>query len=260
MQKLSFKNVGGPKTPHDIQRMRKENIDLLRRMGQPVVWKHMFSLEDLDEGYTMTLSGARTQEIGVKKCPACYDSEYSQVRADCKVCFGVGLVSIDNHPSQWIDDSGYLTSAVTATPAPRWGGYGPSVLTWVVQPDAVEDLFKITNEGVLVKIQNAQAYAPWTPDMNDNDLLINVDLSRTGFEIIRTNERYQLKMTAPQSIRGYGRYARGREYQVAQQFEMTLVPKPNIVYDVPADDTIIHNDTGSTAGAAVPSGVDEKTP
>lgn len=220
MQKLSFKNVGSPVVPQEIKRMRRQSMDYQRRLGEPAVHKHMWNLDDKDVGLA-------------KDCPACFDPVYQSTRADCPVCFGTRLVSVANDPTHWIDANGRLTTTTTATPAPKYGGFGPGFLTWIAEPDAAEDFFKISDQGVLVRVQEANAQAPWYPDMNDNDLLINVDLGLDDFTIQQETARYQLKMSNPQTIRMRGGRGAEKRYQVGQTFQMTLIPKGSILRNVP---------------------------
>ena len=222
MHKLSFKNVGAPNVPQEIKRLRRQNMDYQRRLGEPCVHRHMYNNDDLDAGIA-------------KKCPACYDDTYGGVRNDCPVCFGIRLVSVENDPTHWIDTNGRLTTTNTGVPAPLYGGFGEPFLTWIIEPDAAEDFFRINSQGVLTRVQVAQAQAPWYPDMNDNDMLINVDLAPDDYTITQTNERYQLKQSNPQTMRMRGGRGAEKRYQVGQTFEMTLIPKGNILEQVPVD-------------------------
>jgi hypothetical protein len=250
---VGFKQVGPPNTPQEIKRLRRENMDMCRRLGQPVVWRHQFNNDDLLSNYTLTLEGVEPTAIAVKKCPACYDTLYEQVRNDCPVCFSVGFVSEEDDPTKWINTSGRIVTSDpgTGVNAPLYGGYGPSVLTWMMEPDISVDVFRINQQGVLVKTQNAQGYAPWYPFMGDNDLIINVTLLNNGSEIDSSNERYQLKMVQPVTVRGWGKRTRGDEHQVAQSFEMSRVPENNILFQVPSD--VIIPDSASTRATATPS-------
>lgn len=219
---VSFTNVGAPNTPHEIKQFRHQVMDMFRYLGQPVIHKHRYSPDDVRDGTA-------------KRCPACFDDEYGNVRQDCPVCFGTGYVSTIDHPAKWINDSGRLTTSATATRAPLWGGFGQSYLTWVAEPDVQYDTFKINDEGIFQRIANATAVAPWYPDMNDNDLLIDVEVSGNN-EIQNIGDRYELKMSNPITIRGFGIRTRGRhEHKVQQTFQMALLAKPHHFYNVPID-------------------------
>lgn len=227
----SWKNVGGPNTPQEVKRLRRENMDICRRMGQPAIFRHMYSLEDVDAGIA-------------EKCPACYDAEYDHVRADCVVCYGFGFASVEVNPLDlWITTSN--TIVTTSNPAaewikaPRYGGFSAPILTWLIEPDVAVDIFRINDQGVMTQIYDAQGTAPWYPKMGDNDLCVNVELSPDGFTILNTLDRFQLKRVQQVTIRGFGRLSQptvnGQPYLVAQTFEMNKVPSNQHVYDIPVN-------------------------
>lgn len=228
----SWKNVGPPNTPQEIKRLRRENMDLCRRMGQPVVVRHMYSLEDVTAGIART-------------CPACYDPAYDHIRADCPVCYGFGFASVEDNPLDlWINTAGQVVA--TSTPsagwvkAPRYGGFSAPVLTWLIEPDIAVDVFRISDQGVLTQIYDAQGMAPWYPSLGDNDLCINVTIDRDGFTITETLDRFQLKRVQQITVRGFGRVTipatNGQPLLVAQTFEMNKVPTNQHIYDVPVDE------------------------
>lgn len=202
-------------------------MDMFRFHGQPAVHMHMWDLADYDAGL-------------VKRCPGCWDSMYGNVRNDCKVCFGTGYVSTENNTQgNFIDIRGRIVTGDPGTHlvAPRYGGFGPRTLTWIIEPDRAQDVFKLTQQGALVKVQNADAYAPWFPLMGDNDLLINVNVDR-GYNILGESLRLQLKMVTPQSLRGWGRRQRSlreSEYLIGQQFEVNQIQQGTILTEVPVD-------------------------
>ena len=230
---VSFKNVGAPNTPQEIKRLRRENMDLCRRMGQPVVFRHLFGLADVKAGVA-------------KKCPACYDDAYDQTRADCAVCYGFGFVSVEDNPDDlYIDTNGNVQATLSPSPgwvkAPRYGGFGVPYLTWIVEPDVAVDVFRISNSGVMVKQFDAQGIAPWFPTVGDNDLCVNVTLAKDGFSIDQTLDRFQLKRVQQITIRGFGVLGRGQAagqpFLVAQSFEMNKSPENQHLADVPVDAT-----------------------
>jgi hypothetical protein len=108
-------------------------------------------------------------------------------------------------------------------------------------PDVAEDVFKLNEAGVLIRVQTAQAQMGWFPEMADNDLLITCRIDR-GENVIETKERYLLKMTNPVSIRGFDRLGAreytedfGNRHVTDQFFEMTLIPKNDELYNVETD-------------------------
>jgi hypothetical protein len=227
-----WKSVGPPNTPQEIKRLRRENMDLCRKMGQPVVVRHMYEREDVEAGIA-------------KQCPACYDNAYDQVRNDCPVCYGFGFVSTEDNPFPiWIDPAGLLVETETPDPewvrAPRYGGFALPYLTWLVEPDVAVDVFRINEQGVMVKTYDATGVAPWFPDLSDNDLCVNVTLQPDGFTIIDTFDRYQLKLVQQVTIRGFGKRSRyssdGNPFKVAQTFQMSHSPDNQSLYNVPVDE------------------------
>lgn len=233
MRTVSFREVGPPFTPQEIKRLRRENMDLCRKMGQPIVLRHMWNEDDVEDGIA-------------RKCPACWDSAYEQVRNDCPVCFGFGFVSMEDSPDTdlWINTSGKLVT--TTSPgdgwvrAPRYGGFGESVLTWMLEPDVAVDVFRINEQGVMVRTFDAQGVAPWFPKLGDNDLCINVRLAPNDYAIVEAGDRFQLKLVQQVTIRGFGKLGRpqgSQAYQVAQTFQMSKAPTNSSIYDVPTDVT-----------------------
>ena len=254
MHYVTARNIGGPRTPHDVQRLRRNNIETLKRFGQPVVWKHMFTQDDFELGYySFQIAHGASQKIPVQRCVACWDEDYQQTRTDCPICHGIGITSVEAGP-YWIDQEGYISESSTLDPAPKYRGFGPSILTWTIQPDVPEDVFRISDEGVLTRVQTATVLAPWTPEMADNDLLVNVVLQQNDYSILKEQERFILRQVAPQSVRGYGKYARNREFRAGQQFQMTKLPTNNHLYNVPILD--VYHDSGVASGAGAPFGVD----
>ncbi len=234
MHIVSFKNVGAPSTPQDIKRLRRENMDYCRKMGQPVVFRHMFNRDDVEDETA-------------KVCPACYDSAYDQTRNDCSVCFGFGFVSIEDSEDEdlYIDRSGNIVEGdqdSTGIRAPRWGGFGQPYLTWMVEPDVAVDVFRLNEQGVMIRTYDAQGQAPWFPKMGDNDLCINVRLAPDDYAIIETEDRFQLKRVQQVTIRGFGRRsgrhasgASGQPFLTSQTFEMSRSPDNQTLYDIPIE-------------------------
>lgn len=236
MHRLGARHFGGPRTPHEVRNLRISVIEQCMKLGQPVVWRHQFNNDDEADDYVLELHGVSKQTIAVRKCPACFDEAYGQVRNDCPVCFGVGWASVETDPTKWIVDDGNEVSGTddgTGINAPRWGGFGPPVLTWLVEPDTSVDIFRLDRSGALVRTQAAQGIAPWYPEMGDNDLIVNVDLASNLQDIQREMERYQLKMVQPQTVRGWGSRTRNQEHKAGQTFEMARIPRGTILMEVP---------------------------
>jgi len=217
---VDMKNVGPPSTPQEIKRLRRQTGDMLRRYGQSVVHRHMYTLDDVDKGVA-------------KKCPSCFDDAYSQVRNNCPVCFSIGFVSVENDPERFLDGDGNYTYDETSIVAPKYGGFAEPTLTLVMQPDVPIDLFKIGERGVLTRVEHAKAFSYFTPIFADNDLLIAVEVAVDGYSIKNILDYYQAKQTSPRTVRGWGKRGRDKKrFIVTQEFEMALVPPNNVLHQV----------------------------
>lgn len=226
------KYVGEPNTPHDIHRLRRSIYELMRRMGTPLIIKPMYTARDVD--------------LGSAEPSPDFSSIYEQTRNRDPLSHGVGFVSKEKSTNEWYDSNGVIVVSDTSpgsdyTQAPKYRGYGPGVLTWVIEPDATEDFFKHTPEGVLIKVQTATAQTAWWPDINDNDLLIHVEVDDEG-NILGSQDRYQAKMTNPVSLRGRDKRGRreysadlGNRYIVNQTFQMALLPRQHELYNIDID-------------------------
>lgn len=225
--------VGEPNVPRDIQKFRRYVMEMMRAYGQPVVVRHMYNDKDVQDG--------------IAEPSGNWDDTYKQVRNRDPLSHGIGFVSVEKSPDEWIDIRTSQIVRATVSPganyvqAPRYRGFGPGILTYIVEPDAAEDLFRLDPVGALIKVQTARAFTGWYPDISDNDLLINVVLDDRG-NIIETKDRYQAKMTNPVSVRGRDRLGRsefggdrGNSHIINQSFEMTLVPSNNVLMNVEVD-------------------------
>ena len=224
--------TGEPNVPRDIRRQRKSNLDAMRRFGTPVILKHMYNDRDVQEGRAMISPNL--------------DEVYGQTRHDDPISHGVGFVSIETSNNEWVSPTGGLVISTTSpgtgyTPAPKYRGYGPGYLTYAILPDVSEDVFKLSETGALIRIQQAQAQIGWFPEVNDNDLMVVVEVDNAE-NVIATYERYLLKMTSPASMRGLDRKGRrersedfGNRHVTDQNFEMTLIPKHDVLQSVEMD-------------------------
>jgi len=220
MRIVNIKDVGPPNTPHEIKRLRRQATDYLRRQGQPIVHLHFLNPDDVRKGIA-------------EPCPLSYNSTYNHSRSSCPVCFGVGFVTIADDPTRWITDDGKISTEPTNTPMPRYGGFSDPALTWAVLPDAAIDVYMFNDAGVLTRTQQAQAFTYWTPDMQDNDLIIAVEIASNGRDVIGQQDRWQAKQVMPQTLRGFGRRATYQQHKVGQQFEMTLIDQDSPFWEVP---------------------------
>ncbi len=228
----SAKYLGNENVPRDIKRLRRSVYDTFRRFGQPILVKRMYTAEDVESGLA-------------QRSPNMADA-YGQTRAVDPLSWGTGFCSVQTAPGEWIAPDGTIVKAAVKpssahVPAPLYRGFDRGYLTYFIEPDAAEDFFKLAPTGALIKVQTATAQAPWWPDMNDNDMIVNVELDRSG-NIVATHERYQAKQVNPVSIRGQDRRGRreysgdvGNRWTVGQSFEMTLVPTTSPFQHVDTD-------------------------
>lgn len=229
----AIRYVGAKHGPQDLLRRRRQVQETMRRMGAPVIVKHMFNDRDVQEG--------------IAQKSVNFDDVYGQTRHDDPISHGIGYVSIELSDDEWIASDGKTIVVSETNPgagyqqAPKYRGFGPGYLIYIIEPDVAEDVFKLTETGALIKVQEATAQAPWWPEINDNDLIINCTIGK-GENIISTEERYQAKMSNPVSMRGYDQRGRreytedgGNRFVVNQQFQMTLVPKHDVLYNVETD-------------------------
>lgn len=226
------KTVGVGNVPPDVARRRRSVEEMMRRMGTPVLIKHRFNDRDVKDGVAMI--------------SPVFDTIYEQTRNEDPLSHGVGFVSVELAPDEWYDSSGTIVKSATSpgtgwTQAPRYRGYGQGNLTHIIEPDRAEDFFKATTGGPIFKVQTATVIAPWWPDINDNDLVIQVTVDAGG-NVIDTHERFEAKNVSPVTIRGTDRRGRkeygesfGNVSVVNQTFEMALVPSTDVIYDVETD-------------------------
>ena len=245
-----YKNVirytGDAGVPQDMLRRRRQSLETMRRMGTPVLIKHLYTIEDVEKGDA--------------EPSANLDTIYQQPIHDDQSSYGSGYVSVEKAPrGEWIKPATEFEPAELVIQeegepgwekAPLYRGYGPGYLTYAILPDAPEDRYKLTEEGALIRTQQARLHLPWHPQVADNDLLILVQIDATE-KIVETFERYLLKMVNPITMRGaaalqrdnYGKRetdsaamtASGNRWLVGQQCEASKVPETDPLYLVETD-------------------------
>lgn len=223
---------GDDLVPQDVRRRRRQVYDVMRRFGQPVLVKHMYNDRDV--------------KAGIAKPTTNFDDVYGQTRNHDPLSYGVGFESVERADGEWTNGREVRRQATSPgtgwVKAPKYRGFDKGYLTYVIQPDVNLDLFKISEAGTLIQIQDQTVQAPWFPDLFDNDLLVNVELDHNG-QILGGRERYQLKQTNAITMRGLDRRGRregkrpasDNRYTVSQTFNMSLVPPQNILYEVEID-------------------------
>jgi len=227
------KYVGEENVPQDIKRLRRQVHDMMRRMGQPVIIKKMLTIKDVEDNYA--------------ERSANYDSVYGQTRNNDNLSWGTGFVSKEKSKDEWINPStgeiikSDYTPDSTWTYAPKYRGFGPSIVTYIIEPDAAQDFFTLTPTGAMMQVQTANVTMGWFPKINDNDLIVHVELDDYG-HVANTGKRYQAKTTNPVTIRGLDRKGRreqgeefGNRHMVNQNYPITLVPANNVLMNVEVD-------------------------
>lgn len=225
--------LGEGVVPQNIKRRRRSAMEVMRRMGSPVLIKHMYNIDDVARGIATESAN--------------FDTVYKQSSHDDPLSYGVGFVSVETQSGEWIDEEGNLQISPTKepgwVPAPKYRGYGPGYLTYVIMPDAPEDVWKTSPEGLLLHTQLARFQLPWWPFVSDMDLLIDVELDRQE-TIVETFDRYQLHKVSPITMRGLDQHgqreirrpnASGNRHWVGQQCEANKIPETDPAYQVEID-------------------------
>jgi len=238
--------TGDAGVPQDMLRRRRQSLETMRRMGTPVLIKHLFTIEDVEKGIA-------EPSVGL-------DTIYQQSIHDDQLSYGTGYVSVERASrGEWIkpaneNEAAELKIQEEGEPewekAPLYRGYGPGYLTYIIMPDAPEDRYKLTEEGSLIRTQQARLHLPWHPQLADNDLIIMCEIDATE-KIVQTFERYQAKQVNPITMRGaaalqrdnYGKRekdsgeltASGNRWLVGQQCEANKVPETDPIYLVETD-------------------------
>src|SRR4051812_1540830 len=125
--------TGDPNVPYDMRALRANSLDLMRWMGTPIIAKHMYNDRDVKNGIAIVSPN--------------WSTTYRQPRANDPISHGVGFVSVETQPGEWVSPDGRLVIAdvspgVGYTAAPKYRGYGPGYLTYVMFPDVAEDVFR----------------------------------------------------------------------------------------------------------------------
>jgi len=225
--------AGEPNISGEVRRRRRYVYDAMRRVGSPALVKHRYNDVDVRHG-TATTSPA-------------FDDVYGHTYSFDGLSHGVGYCSVETSDDEWYHTTTGEIVTSLASPgasyaaAPKYRGFGPGFLVYIIEPDAALDFFRLGETGALIKVQTAQAIAPWYPDMQDNDLLTNVELDAAG-NIVATTERYELKMASPVAVRGNDKRGRresgadgGNRFVLNQRFEMSLIPSDHPLMAVETD-------------------------
>lgn len=224
---------GEETVPQDIKRLRRQVHDMLRRLGQPVIIKKALTIEDVEAGFA-------------ERSPN-YDNIYGQTRNNDNMSWGTGFVSREKSNNEWINPSTGEIVIEDFNPDPSWPkapkyrGFGPSIVTYIVEPDAPQDYFTLTPQGAMMQVQTSDVTMGWYPKIHDGDLIISVELDDYG-HVVNTFNRYQAKTASPVTIRGLDRRGRretgetfGNRHIVNQTYQMTMVPGNHVLRNVEID-------------------------
>lgn len=74
-----YKDIGPASVPQDIKRLRREVLDYFQKLGQPVIFKHKWTNDDVEAGLA-------------EYCPYCFNTAYKQPSQVDPYCFGTGYL------------------------------------------------------------------------------------------------------------------------------------------------------------------------
>jgi hypothetical protein len=155
-----------------------------------------------------------------QRCPYDQNAAYNQGDPDDPYCFGTGIL----------------------------GGFADGIVQFLVLSDTEQDMFQLSDAGMLVRSSDPTCTAPWTPLLHDGDLIIAADFDPNNFTILAMHERYELNQVSPVAPRGGAplgfathRNRGNLDFQnrgdmiVAQNFRVNRLPPGHPLYDVPVD-------------------------
>jgi hypothetical protein len=233
-----------PGVPWEVRDLRRTSADVYQYIGTPVLIKKMYTTRDVTDG------------IAQKVATFDYVMGQSEYWGDV-LSHGIGICSIETQPGEWFGsedpDNPDIFTIIESNeqpfpwfvPAPKYRGYGPGFLTYVILPDRPEDQWKLSEQGALTRMQTATVQLPWYPEVGDNDILITCALDNQG-RITETYERYQLKQMSPISMHGVNRRgARGvgdgpitannNRMIIGYAGEISKIPDFDIAYSIEVD-------------------------
>lgn len=160
------------------------------------------------------------------KCPYHTDVQYDSNMASCPYCFGTGVL----------------------------GGYADAVITFMAIGDTPTDLWRLTDAGLLQRMEHPQVTSPWFPFIHDGDLIITADFAADDWTVIETHDRYMADVVSPVRMRGSAplgfatrrdrgklNFAKRNDMVVSHAFELDRLPESHPLYDVPIDnDNVVY--------------------
>jgi hypothetical protein len=161
------------------------------------------------------------EEGNAVRCPYHTDEQYDNTLGGCPYCFGTGIL----------------------------GGYADAVITFMAIGDTPSDLWRLTDAGLLQRMEHPQVTSPWFPFIHDGDLIITADFEADDWSVIETHDRYVADVVSPTRMRGAAplgfatrrergklNFAKHNDMVVSHSFELDRLPEGHILYDVPIDD------------------------
>ena len=117
------------------------------------------------------------------------------------------------------------------------GGWANGEIVFVSIGDIQEDVFRVTEQGVLMHDEHPGMTAPWNPKMGDGDLIITAEFNSATWEVLDTYERYMIQEVTPTTMRGPGfdSEIRGKLFVVNQTAQIDRLPSNHTYYNVPID-------------------------
>jgi hypothetical protein len=177
------------------------------------------------------------------RCPYHYDIQYKSDYSRCPYCFGTTIL----------------------------GGFDSGIIVFVTMGDVATDQFQLTDQGLLTRMTHPEWSAPWSPPMHDDDLIILAEFDPDTYEVLSTDDRFELDQVQPVTPRGGAPvgFAKNRnrnafnfipkhDMLVAQNFRADLLPSGHSFYSVPILEPIHYPDVGTTevAPPSAPLGTD----
>src|SRR4051812_32487758 len=99
-------DTGDRIVPADVRRRRASVYGAMRRLGSPVVVKHMYTAQDVDDGIAEPSPG--------------FDDVYGQTRNKDPLSYGMGFVSVQKSDNEWYNiETGKIVVA-NSSPGGLW--------------------------------------------------------------------------------------------------------------------------------------------
>lgn len=137
-----------------------------------------------------------------KECPY-KDGAYHRDKTDCPYCFGTGFL----------------------------GGFSDGQIVMAVIADAPVDQLKVDSRGYILFERHPQLTAPWYPTMGDGDLLIEAEFDWGNWEVLSTQDRFELKEVRPITLRGTSIYP--NRFWIQQTSQLDRIMNGHVFYNVP---------------------------